>query len=82
MTGTDLYVNKCKQSRSYLNHLVYICARARACVCVCIHIHNVQKHNAIYILTFLWCFISLMMVSCLRIETCYIKAIQHTHGIL
>ena len=23
MTGTDLYVNKCKQSRSYLNHLVY-----------------------------------------------------------
>ena len=24
MTGTNLYVNKCKQSRSYLNHLVYI----------------------------------------------------------
>ena len=24
MTGTDLCVNKCKQSRSYLNHLVYI----------------------------------------------------------
>jgi hypothetical protein len=23
MTGTDLCVNKCKQSRSYLNHLVY-----------------------------------------------------------
>ena len=23
MTGTDLYVNKCKQSRSYFNHLVY-----------------------------------------------------------
>jgi len=23
MTGTNLYVNKCKQSRSYLNHLVY-----------------------------------------------------------
>ena len=23
MTGTDLYVNKCKQSQSYLNHLVY-----------------------------------------------------------
>ena len=22
MTGTDLCVNKCKQSRSYLNHLV------------------------------------------------------------
>jgi len=22
MTGTNLYVNKCKQSRSYLNHLV------------------------------------------------------------
>jgi len=24
MTGTDLCVNKCKQSWSYLNHLVYI----------------------------------------------------------
>jgi len=23
MTGTDLCVNKCKQSRSYLKHLVY-----------------------------------------------------------
>ena len=23
MTGADLCVNKCKQSRSYLNHLVY-----------------------------------------------------------
>ena len=23
MTGTDLCVNKCKHSRSYLNHLVY-----------------------------------------------------------
>ena len=23
MTGTDLCVNKCKQSRSYLNYLVY-----------------------------------------------------------
>ena len=23
MTGTDLCLNKCKQSRSYLNHLVY-----------------------------------------------------------
>ena len=23
MTGTDLCVNKCKQFRSYLNHLVY-----------------------------------------------------------
>ena len=23
MTGTDLCVNKCKQSRSYLNHLVH-----------------------------------------------------------
>ena len=23
MTGTDLCVNKCKQSRSYLNHLVF-----------------------------------------------------------
>ena len=23
MTGTNLYVNKCKQSRSYLNHLVH-----------------------------------------------------------
>ena len=23
MTGTNLYVNKCKQSRSYLNHLVF-----------------------------------------------------------
>ena len=23
MTRTNLYVNKCKQSRSYLNHLVY-----------------------------------------------------------
>jgi len=23
MTGTDLCVNKCNQSRSYLNHLVY-----------------------------------------------------------
>jgi hypothetical protein len=22
-TGTNLYINKCKQSRSYLNHLVY-----------------------------------------------------------
>jgi len=22
MTGTNLYVNKCKQSRSHLNHLV------------------------------------------------------------
>ena len=22
MTGTNLYVNKCKQSRSYLNHLI------------------------------------------------------------
>jgi len=25
MTGTDLCVNKCKQSRSYLNHLVHEC---------------------------------------------------------
>jgi len=25
MTGTNLYVNKCKQSRSYLNHLVLRC---------------------------------------------------------
>ena len=24
MNGNDLCVNKCKQSRSYLNHLVYI----------------------------------------------------------
>ena len=24
MTGTDLCVNKCKQSRSYLNHLVFV----------------------------------------------------------
>jgi len=24
MTGTNLYVNKCKQSRSYLNHLVHL----------------------------------------------------------
>ena len=24
MTGTDLCVNKCKQSRSYLNHLVLL----------------------------------------------------------
>ena len=24
MTGTNLYVNKSKQSRSYLNHLVYL----------------------------------------------------------
>ena len=24
MTGIDLCVNKCKQSRSYLNHLVYM----------------------------------------------------------
>ena len=24
MTGTDLCVNKCKQSRSYLNHLVIL----------------------------------------------------------
>jgi len=24
MTGTDLCVNKCKQSRSYLNHLVLV----------------------------------------------------------
>jgi len=24
MNGTNLYVNKCKQSRSHLNHLVYI----------------------------------------------------------
>jgi len=24
MTGTDLCVNKCKKSQSYLNHLVYI----------------------------------------------------------
>jgi len=24
MTGTDLCVNKCKQSWSYLNHLVFI----------------------------------------------------------
>jgi hypothetical protein len=23
MTGTDLCVNKCKKTRSYLNHLVY-----------------------------------------------------------
>ena len=27
MTGTNLYVNKCKQSRSYLNHLVYLTIR-------------------------------------------------------
>ena len=25
MTGTDLCVNKCKESRSYLNHLVLQC---------------------------------------------------------
>jgi len=24
MTGTDLCVNKCRQSRSYLNHLVFV----------------------------------------------------------
>ena len=24
MTGTNLYVNKCKQSRSYFNHPVYL----------------------------------------------------------
>jgi hypothetical protein len=24
-TGTNLYVNKCKQSWAYLNHLVYKC---------------------------------------------------------
>ena len=27
MTRTNLYVNKCKQSRSYLNHLVLICVK-------------------------------------------------------
>ena len=29
MTGTNLYVNKCKQSRSYLNHLVHKEANVR-----------------------------------------------------
>jgi len=28
MTGTDLCVNKCKQSRSYLNHLVNAVAKS------------------------------------------------------
>ena len=38
MTGTDLCVNKFKQFRSYLNHLVhvYVCV----CVCVCVYIYN------------------------------------------
>jgi len=38
MTGTDLCVNKCKQSRSYLNHLVLIlywfCLYASAVCCL------------------------------------------------
>ena len=40
MTGTNLYVNKCKQSRSYLNHLVY--------VCVCIYIYKYNSSNSHY----------------------------------
>ena len=34
MTGTDLYVNKCKRSRSYLNHLVYKSVLWRVAKCL------------------------------------------------
>jgi len=54
MSGTNLYVNKCKQSRSYLNHLVvsavkrvvfvsdrvpYIVLRGRWCNIIVLNVH-------------------------------------------
>jgi len=36
MTGTNLYVKKCKQSRSYLNHLVYNFSQTKLFICLSI----------------------------------------------
>ena len=41
MTGTDLCVNKCKHSRSYLNHLVFIYYSSLHVSCI--HMPSIRK---------------------------------------
>ena len=44
MSGTDLCVNKCKQSRTYLNHLVYTHTHTKH-----IRILKIQLYNTLLI---------------------------------
>jgi len=50
MNGTNLYVNKCKQSRSYLNHLVWK-VDVRSCWMTSGFCRDVN-----YISALLWCY--------------------------
>ena len=44
MTGTDLCVNKCKQSRSYFNHLVYVVRQLR------VKVHLLLQYCSLWLL--------------------------------